>query len=383
MKNDFLRVAKILLAAVICIGLAPALSGSRVAAQGKGLVKGVVKDDKGKPMPDVSVTLQMGTAAEIPLTTDKDGKFSKPGLAPGTYTITYKLPKDPSVVRPLHIVDGKETDADLSLADPQIIAYLKNRKDEAENEAKFGKLKTHFDAGTAALTKEQGLSDQINKVPKEQRQALQDQLDPIANTAIDEFKQALATLAPTEVNNTVAVLNSLGAACDAAARYQDAVQYYQQSVAAKPDAGAYNNMGTDMAKLGKFDDAKVAFEKSAQLDPAGAAKAYRNFGAVAYNAGQLQNPTALDLLRKATELDPKSPQGWFLYAATLVANIQVKQEGDKMTFIVLPGTIEAYQKCIDLDPSGPFAAQAKAGLEELKGMGVPVDTKVTAPKVKH
>jgi hypothetical protein len=69
-----------------------------------------------------------------------------------------------------------------------------------------------------------------------------------------------------------------------------------------------------------------------------------------------------------------------LYGASLVANIQTKQEGEKMTFIIMPGTVEAYQKCIELDPNGPLATLARQGLEELKAMGAGVDTKV---KTKH
>jgi hypothetical protein len=54
-----------------------------------------------------------------------------------------------------------------------------------------------------------------------------------------------------------------------------------------------------------------------------------------------------------------------------------KQEGDKTIPIMQPGTIEAYQKAIELDPGGPFAAQAKDGLEALQAMGVGgISTKV-------
>jgi tetratricopeptide (TPR) repeat protein len=382
MKNS-LRIAKILLVAMVCAGLAPVLTGNRVAAQGKGQIKGVIKDEKGKPIPDATVILQMTGAPDITLTSDKDGKFVKPGLTAGTYTIVYKIPSTPTLERQAHVVDGKETNADLNMADAEIVNYIKNRKEEAENEEKFGKLKAHVDAGIAALTQEQAVRKEINAAPADQRQALQDKLDPLANSAIDEFKQALATLQPAEVNNLATVLNDLGTVCDVAGRYDDAAQYYQQSATTKPDAGTYNNLGIDLAKGGKFDEAKAAYEKSAALDPGGAARAYRNFGAVAYNAGKLQGPVAVEMLKKATDLDPNNAQGWFLYGAALVANIQVKQEGEKITFIPLPGTAEAYQKCIELDPNGPNAAQAKAGLEELKGMGVAVDTKVTTPKVKH
>lgn len=383
MVKNSMRIAKIMLLAIVCVGLAPVFSGSRAAAQGKGEIKGVVKDTKGKPLPDVTIVLQMAGSEDISLTSDKDGKFGKPGLKPGTYRVIYKVSNEPNLEREAHVQDGKETNADLNMADPEIVNYIKARKEEAENEAKFGKLKAHVDAGIAALQQEQALRDQITKAPADQRPALQEKLNPLANTAIDEFKQALTTLQPTEVANLATVLNDLGTACDAAGRYDEAAQYYQQSATVKPDAGTYNNLGIDLAKAGKFDDAKVAYEKSAELDPAGAARAYRNFGAVAYNAGKLQGPVAVELLKKATDLDPKNPQGWFLYGAALVANMQVKQEGEKMTFIIVPGTVEAYEKCIELDPNGPFGAQAKAGLEELKAMGVGIDTKVTAPRVKH
>ena len=47
-----------------------------------------------------------------------------------------------------------------------------------------------------------------------------------------------------------------------------------------------------------------------------------------------------------------------------------------MTPVIQPGTIEAYQKAIDLDPNGPIGAQAKQGLESLQAMGVGITTKV-------
>jgi hypothetical protein len=40
-----------------------------------------------------------------------------------------------------------------------------------------------------------------------------------------------------------------------------------------------------------------------------------------------------------------------------------------MTFVIPPGTADAYQKCIDIDPNGPYAAQAKQNLDALAAMG--------------
>ena len=47
-----------------------------------------------------------------------------------------------------------------------------------------------------------------------------------------------------------------------------------------------------------------------------------------------------------------------------------------------PGTIEAYQKAIELDPNGTYGQQAKAGLEQLQQMAPGIDLKVNVRKKK-
>jgi cytochrome c-type biogenesis protein CcmH/NrfG len=91
---------------------------------------------------------------------------------------------------------------------------------------------------------------------------------------------------------------------------------------------------------------------------------------------------SIEPLRKSTELDPKNAQGWYLLGVALVNTMEFKTEGDKMTPVIQPGTIEAYQNAINLDPNGPIGAQAKQGLESLQAMGVGgISTKVgEAPK---
>jgi hypothetical protein len=48
-----------------------------------------------------------------------------------------------------------------------------------------------------------------------------------------------------------------------------------------------------------------------------------------------------------------------------------------------PGTIEAYEKAIELDPNGPYGQQAQEGLEQLKAMGAGIETKVRAGKRRN
>ena len=67
---------------------------------------------------------------------------------------------------------------------------------------------------------------------------------------------------------------------------------------------------------------------------------------------------------------------WLLLGIALVNTMEFKTEGDKITPVMKPGTVEAYQHAIDLDPNGPIGAQAKDGLASLQAMGVGITTKV-------
>jgi tetratricopeptide (TPR) repeat protein len=103
------------------------------------------------------------------------------------------------------------------------------------------------------------------------------------------------------------------------------------------------------------------------------------FGISLYQANRMKE--AIEPLQKATTLDPKNAQAWLLLGIALVNTMEFKTEGDKITPVMQPGTIEAYQKAIDLDPNGPVGAQAKDGLASLQAMGVGITTKVgEAPK---
>jgi len=71
---------------------------------------------------------------------------------------------------------------------------------------------------------------------------------------------------------------------------------------------------------------------------------------------------------KATQSDPKDAQAWYLLGSAYTGTIDTKQEGDKMTYVIPPGTSDAYQKCIDADPNGPYAPQCKSMLDSLAQM---------------
>src|SRR5437879_6543668 len=91
---------------------------------------------------------------------------------------------------------------------------------------------------------------------------------------------------------------------------------------------------------------------------------------------------AIEPLRKATELDPKSAQAWYLLGASLLMKMTTKKVGDREEVQLAPGTVEAYQKAEELDPNGPWGQQAKQGLTDLKALGAGIETKVNVKKKK-
>ena len=390
MKKGLIRVGAFTLAVAVIAGLAPGVMRSTAVAQGAaagvGGIWGNIKDEQGAAAAGISVVMtpQSGAGQESTAVSDKDGKFRKAGLPAGTYILSYRNADNQELFKiSARVAANHDTDASLDMKDPKVAEFIAARKKELESEAKFGKMKTHFEAGNIALTQAQALRSQLSKAPADQRADLQAKLEPVAAQAVSEYQQAVAAAEPGDSKNRAAILAKMGEALDAAGRFDEAADTYKQGIALKPDAGSYNNMGNDLAKAGKYDEAKAAYEKSAELDPAQAALAYRNFGIVLYSAGKLQGSPAAELLQKSVQLDPKNAQTWFLLGAALAANMTFKQEGDKVVFTLLPGTIEAYQKCIEADPNGPYAESARQGIEELKAMGLGIDKKVTAPKVKH
>jgi tetratricopeptide (TPR) repeat protein len=391
-KKEILKIVGAMLGCVMCAGLLITSFAQRAAAQdkpaaaapgGAGQVLGLVKDGDGKPVAGMTIVIEPQGGLEIDLTTDAAGKFAKPGLPVGSYIITYKQGDSTIYKARANVAAGKDTVANLVMNDPKVLEFQKMMKKQLEDEAQYGKLKTHFNAGNAALDEEKAAKADWTKAAAPDRPDLQAKVEQSASKALGEYQQALAAVTdPADAKNKAAVFAQMAVAYELEGKFEEAVQSYQQDVAAHPDAGAYNNLGNDLAKIGKMDEARAAYDQSATLDPQGAPLAYRNFAVVLFNAGKLKDSPAVDLLKKATEAEPNNQQGWFLLGAALAANMAVKQTGEKISFEFPPGTAEAFEKCISIDPKSNMAELSRKNLEDLKQYGLGVDTKIAAPKKK-
>src|SRR5690349_20661148 len=67
------------------------VTGPVYAQEQRGSIEGIVKDSSGAVLPGVTVSLGAATGAKLETTSDAQGVYRFPSLAPGTYTMTANL----------------------------------------------------------------------------------------------------------------------------------------------------------------------------------------------------------------------------------------------------------------------------------------------------
>jgi tetratricopeptide (TPR) repeat protein len=358
---------------------AVALFPAMAAAQGTARLEGQVLDRDGKPYPDVTVEIKNPeTGQSWIVKTDKNGHYSQLGLMSGIYAVTLKKESDNLKYETNARLATDETNT-LNINLKELLTKAgpsaEEKKKQEEEENKFKNMAKHFNAGNDALKDSATLRDQLKAAPADQKAPIQEKLSADYQTAITEFKAAEEGVGPKETKNHAVVWANLGQAYELSGHYDEAVDAYQKSIALVPQAGLYEHISTSLANAAiaknppddaKLADANAACEKVSTLDPTGTARCWKNIGIILTNKNIMKE--AVVPLQKAAQADPKDAQTWYLLGNALSAGITSKQEGDKMTFVVPPGTTEAYQKCIDAAPTGQYAAQAKAVLEGLAQM---------------
>jgi tetratricopeptide (TPR) repeat protein len=376
MKNHFAMFAFVLLMLGPC-----ALPGF---AQGSsGTVKGVCKDAQGAPIVDgVVVFANQDNGQKYNLKTNKKGEYFSLGVVAGNYKVTlYK-------------------NADDAKANKELFHFNKFQVTLDENTLDFDMKKQAEDAA-----KGQGLTPEQIKAQQEAQEKQKKEVNTVkvlnekivaANTAMKagDFDTAIATLTEaTQMDATRDIIWAqladayLGSALkqtdraekskrldEAAADYRKAVDIKQKSMDAatkkNPDdnkhlAAYYNNFGEAAGKSGKIDDAVKAYTQAAQVNPEGAAGYYYNAGAVLTNAGKVDD--AIAAFDKCIAADPNRADAYYQKGVNLIGKATL--QGDKM--VAPQGTAEAFQKYLELQPTGSYADVAK---QMLASIGAPIET---------
>jgi len=377
--TKFFPLAALIIGALISV-LAPGASAQM------GSVSGVILDVNEKPWAGLTVQAVSDQGQKQEAKTDDQGRYNIRSLRPGVYDVTITAFPPPNDKQPayqiskLKVQNNEDAKADANFKQilaKQGAATQEAAKKQEEEKQKFQGMKEHFEKGIGFLNQAGQAKADLAKATADQRDAKKQEGKGFADQAVSELEAAKSAASERDTNLNL-IWARLGDAYDTDGRTDDAINAYKQATELKPSPAYYNNLGGIYGRAGKIPEAMEAYKKSAELDPPNAAQAYRNGGITLYNAGKMKE--AVEPLKKATELDPKSAQAWYLLGASLVGSMDYKQVGNKLEVQVQPGTVEAYQKAVDLDPSGPYGQQAKQGLEALQQIAPGIDTKTKRKK---
>ena len=315
---------------------------SVIPAMGQaGTVKGTAKDQEGKAITDGTVELDnVDTGKKMTSKTGAKGEYVVLGVPAGTYNAI------------LIDKDGKRIDA-------------------------FGKVPVAASQETAVnfdLKKDRTAGPTPEEIKKyEEAKAANENiknLNAILAQARDLMKagnydQSIAMLQPAAEKNPQQDLlwGYLGDAYTGAKKYPEAIEAYNKAIALKPSNGGYlSGLANAYAKSGQADKAVENYNAAAQAEPAHAATYYFNEGAVFTNTGKVDD--AIAAFDKVISIDPNKADAYYWKGVNMVGKATTGKDGK---FVAPPGTAEAFQKYLELQPTGANADAAKQMLTSIGG----------------
>jgi len=360
----------------LLLALAVGLSAPLAFTQTTGSVKGVCRDVDGKPIAQAEVEwVGTETGHSYKLKTNAKGEYFSLGIVPGKYNVF--LRKDGkqlwningiSVVLdemelPLDLKKEQVTAAKAQGMTPEQIKAKQEAEAKAENEKKtVGTLNEKLKAASAAS--DAGDFETAITTLNEANQ-----IDATRDLIWFKLADAYRMSGPKQTDPAEKQKRYEMAAAD----YQKAIDLRTASETAQKDpdnnkkmAAYYNNLADASAKAGKVDDAVANYNKAVALDPAGAGGYLFNVGAVLTNAGRADE--AIAVWDKVIAADPTKAEAYYQKGLNLLAKETIGKDGKA---IAPAGTAEAFQKYLELAPTGRFAEPAK---QLLASIGAPVET---------
>ena len=365
MKKHF----SILLFVVVALGLwvTPAFGQA-------GTVKGVCRDAQGNPVADgVVVYTNLDNGQKYTLKTNKKGEYFSLGITGGKYNVQlFKNQDDLKAGKELYHVNGFQVQLDENNLDLDM-------KKEQENQAKGQGLTPEqvkaMQEAQAKQAKEtntvKSLNEKLNAAKASADAGNYDeaiatlneanQLDPSRDLIWFKLGDYYRLSAPkqTDPAEKQKRLDSAVTSYQKAVELKKAVVNDKDPNAAKNLAAYYNNLADAYYKDKKIDDAVKTYEMASQVDPSSAAQSYFNIGAVLTNSGRPDEANAA--FDKCIAADPTRAEAYYQKGLNLLGKATL--QGDKT--IAPPGTAEAFQKYLELSPTGPNAESAKALLASI------------------
>lgn len=370
-------------------------------AEKTGKIHGHVINPTGQPQGGGAVSLSTDGGATLKYSFPVDATGAFAGEAPaGTYTLVYRAADTPEgkmvdSIRGIKITVGEDLaqDDDMSRQEyidkmtPDEKKQLEDLKKENSEALKANNLISQLNADLKVVSQDKKDIDGAPATAAQQLGASASKADLAAK--VEEIKTAKYTDIQSLMTKDTALKadepllwNNLGFAQEGLKENDDAIATYKKSIdlesASKkprlPVIGAAEaGLGDIYARTGKIPDANAAFDAAAKADPSNAALYLRNEAVIFYQ--QNNGPAQIAAADEAIKVDPTQAILYYIKGQGLVQNATVDPKTQRI--VLPPDCTAAYQKYLDLAPTGPYADEVASILQQA---GEKISSSYKAPK---
>ncbi len=342
-----------------------------------GGVRGKVIGKDGNPLKGAWIKLErLKVKGNYKVKTNKKGNFFYAGLPYGRYHATLEV--DGQVVDRLNNVNvivgdtvefnfdiqklaarrkSGPSEADIASMSPaERQRYEEALKKRQKAISKNKELNDAFNAGMVAL-KMKNYATAVQSLVKASA------LDGSQHVIWGNLADAQSKLASTKVGADRTRING------------EAITSYEKAIEIDgTNAAYYNNLGLLMVRAQRVEEGQMKLAEAAMLDPDNAARYFFNLGAIMVNMGNTDG--AIQAFTRSIEANASFANAHYQLGMALVGKAKTLPDG---TVVPATGTIEAFQKYVELEPNGQFAAGAQG---MLSGLTASVETEYREEKKK-
>ncbi len=406
MKRNLSLCLRLAVAGLLALALVPVHAEQGSAKMGK--IHGKVINPTGQPQSGGAVSLSTDGGTTLKYTFPLDATGSYAGEAPqGTYMVIYRNAdtKPGEMVdstRGVKIVEGQDIEQNLDMSRQEYIDKM-----SPEDKKKLEELKKKNADALKANALINQLNDDLKTIAQDKKdidnaaEAATQALGANASkTDITDKTNEIKTAKYTDIVSLMTrdsglkpdealLWSQMGYGQSGLKQWDNAAASYKKAIALetaakKPRASvlgqAQAGLGETYARTGKVPEANAAFDAAAKADPANAQLYLRNQAVIFFQENNsTAQAAAADIAIKASPNpnDPGLALMYYLKGQGLIMNATVDSKTGR--YILPPDCTAAYQKYLDLAPTGPFANDV-AGI--LTQAGEKVSSSYHAPKSK-
>ena len=370
---------------LLAVAAVPVLAQAPPAAQSAaptGKIHGRVINPTGAAQSGGSVSLSTdgGHSSKYTFPVDNSGSFTGEA-APGTYMLVFRqkdTPPDKMVdsIENVKIEAGQDVNVDDDMSRQAFIDKLPE-----EQKKQLEEIRKHNSEALKANEVIKNLNADLKTVTQDIKDADAAKDKEIKKTKYAEIESLMekdtqvrpqepvlwAYLGQGEVGLANADPANKDKYASAEAAYKKVIELSANAKTPKPDilGMAHAGLGEIYARQGKVPEANAEYAEAAKADPAKASFYLRNEAVIFFQAN---NPDAqVAAAQEALKTDPNQAVLYYIIGQGLVskATMGPDPKNPKQQIIILPpGCAEAYQKYLEMAPTGPYAADAQGILAQ-------------------